>query len=203
MSAPHKPRDARKFIGSYRPRIDASEKAHGRAPYADDMISERHYPGLLHARVLRSPYPRARIVRLDAGKAACLPGVVAILTYQDPEVARLKPTNAGWTDAVDTVSYEKMMWGKFRDRRVLGDYAAWAGDEVGVAVAAESELIAEQALRLVDVEWEVLPFVLDPLTVEGPTVDLAVQFLRLCRDAHAAAHVAYLEDDAGKLIVIL
>ncbi len=168
MSAPHKSRDARKFIGSYRPRIDAVEKAHGRAPYADDMISERHYPGLLHARVLRSPYPRARIVRLDASKAARLPGVVAILTYQDPEVARLKPTNAGWTDAVDTVSYEKMMWGKFHNRRVLGDYAAWAGDELGVAVAAESELIAEQALRLVEVEWEVLPFVLDPLAAMAP-----------------------------------
>ena len=97
-----------------------------------------------------------------------LPGVKAILTYQDPEVARLKPTNAGWTDAVDTVSYDNMMWRKFRDRRVLGDYAAWAGDELGVAVAAESELIAEQALRLVEVEWEELPFVLDPLTAMQP-----------------------------------
>jgi CO/xanthine dehydrogenase Mo-binding subunit len=168
MIAPHKSRDARKFVGSYRPRIDAVEKAHGRAPYADDMISERHYPGLLHARVLRSPYPRARIVRLDASKAAALPGVVAILTYQDPEVARLKPTNAGWTDAVDTVSYDKMMWGKFKDRRVLGDYAAWAGDEVGVAIAAESEQIAEQALLLVEIEWEVLPFVLDPVEAMQP-----------------------------------
>ena len=93
---------------------------------------------------------------------------MAILTYQDPEVARLKPTNAGWTDAVDTVSYDNMMWRKFRDRRVLGDYAAWAGDEVGVAVAAESELIAEQALRLVEVEWEELPFVLDPLAAMAP-----------------------------------
>ena len=132
------------------------------------MISERNYPGLLYAQVLRSPYPRARIMRLDISKAAPLPGVKAILTYQDPEVARLKPTNAGWTDAVDTVSYDNMMWRKFRDRRVLGDYAAWAGDEVGVAVAAESELIAEQALRLVEVEWEVLPFVLDPLAAMQP-----------------------------------
>jgi xanthine dehydrogenase molybdenum-binding subunit len=168
MSAPHRSRDARKFVGSYRPRIDAAEKAHGRAPYADDMISERFYPGLLYAKVLRSPYPRARIKRLDASKAAALLGVRAILTCQDPEVARLKPTNAGWTDAVDTVSYDKMMWGNFRDRRVLGDYATWAGDEVGVAVAAESEAIAEQALRLVEVEWEVLPFVLDPLAAMQP-----------------------------------
>ena len=45
------------------------------------MISERNYPGLLYAQVLRSPYPRARIVRLDVSKAERLPGVRAILTY--------------------------------------------------------------------------------------------------------------------------
>ncbi len=168
MSDGYRPRVPRQFIGGYRPRIDAAEKAHGRAPYADDMISERNYPGLLHARVLRSPYPRAKIVRLDTRKAEQLPGVRAVLTYKDPEAARLKPTNAGWTDAVDTVSYENMMWRKFRDRRVLGDYAAWAGDEVGVAIAADTELIAEQALRLVDVEWEQLPFVLDPISAMEP-----------------------------------
>ena len=118
--------------------------------------------------MLRCPYPRARIKQLDTTKAAALPGVKAILTYQDPEVARLKPTNAGWTDAVDTVSYDKMMWTKFRDRRVLGDYATWAGDELGVVVAAETEMIAEQALRLVEVKWEQLPFVLDPLEAMRP-----------------------------------
>jgi xanthine dehydrogenase molybdenum-binding subunit len=168
MNAPYKPRVPRRFVGGYQPRIDALEKAQGRAPYADDIISERNYPGLLYARVLCSPYPRARIVHLDASKAAALPGVKAILTYQDPEMKRMKPTNAGWTDAVDTVSYEGMMWRKFRDRRVLGDYAAWAGDEVGVAIAAESEQIAEQALKLVDVDWEILPFVMDPLTAMQP-----------------------------------
>ena len=168
MSTDFKPRVPRQFIGGYRPRIDGVEKAHGRAPYADDEISERNYPGLLHARVLRCPYPRARIKHLDTTKAAALPGVKAILTYQDPEVARLRPTNAGWTDAVDTVSYDKMMWTKFRDRRVLGDYGTWAGDELGVVVAAESEMIAEQALRLLEVQWEPLPFVLDPLDAMKP-----------------------------------
>jgi xanthine dehydrogenase molybdenum-binding subunit len=168
MSAAYKPRVPRQFVGGYRPRIDGVEKAHGRAPYADDEICERNYPGLLHARVLRCPYPRARIRHLDTAKAAALPGVKAILTYRDPEVARLKPTNAGWTDAVDTVSYEKMMWRKFRDRLVLGDYATWAGDELGVAIAADTEMIAEQALRLVEVEWEQLPFVLGPIEAMQP-----------------------------------
>ena len=168
MTIPYKPRTPRKFIGGYQPRIDGLEKARGRAPYADDIINERNYPGLLHASVLRSPYPRARIRSMDTRNAAALPGVKAILTYQDPEVVRLKPTNAGWTDAVDTVSYEGMMWRKFRDRRILGDYAVWAGDEVGVAIAAETEEIASQAIKLVEVEWEQLPFVLDPLTAFQP-----------------------------------
>jgi len=105
---------------------------------------------------------------MDVSKARALPGVKAVLTYEDPEVLRMKPTNAGWTDAVDTVSYEGMMWRKFRDRRVLGDYATWAGDEVGVAIAAISQQIAEQALKLVDVDWEVLPFELDPLKALKP-----------------------------------
>ncbi|MEA5077727.1 MAG: xanthine dehydrogenase family protein molybdopterin-binding subunit [Anaerolineaceae bacterium] len=164
----YKPRIDRKFVGGYRPRVDAYEKAQGKAPYADDMISDKAFPGLLHARVLCSPYPRARIKSLDVSKAEALPGVKAILTYQDPEVARTKLTNAGWTDAVDTVSYEGMMWRKFRDRRVLGDYATWAGDEVGVVVAAETEQIAEKALRLVEVDWEVLPFVMDPIQSMQP-----------------------------------
>ena len=168
MSAPYQPRVPRRFVGSYRPRIDAVEKAHGSAPYADDEIAERNYPGLLHARVLRCPYPRARIKHLDTTKAEALPGVRCLLTYRDPEVARLKPTNAGWTDAVDTVSYDNMMWRKFRDRRVLGDYATWAGDEVGIAIAADTEQIAEQALRMVEVEWEQLPFLLDPISAMQP-----------------------------------
>ena len=168
MSTPYQPRVPRKFIGGYRPRIDGLEKARGKAMYADDLASERAFPGLLYAKALRCPYPRARIKRLDISKAERLPGVKAILTYQDPEVARLKVTNAGWTDATDTTSYERMRWYKFRDRRVLGDYGCWVGDELGVAVAAESEQIAEQALRLVEIEWEVLPFVLDHLEAMQP-----------------------------------
>ncbi|HOX44162.1 MAG TPA: xanthine dehydrogenase family protein molybdopterin-binding subunit [Myxococcota bacterium] len=162
MKKPFTPRVRRKHVGGYRPRIDGAEKAAGKARYIDDLTTPLHIPGLAYAKVLRSPYPRARIRRLDTRKAAALPGVLGVLTYQDPEVAALKPTSAGWTDGVDTVSYDKMMWGAFRDRRVLGDYACWAGDEVGAVVAAESEQLAEQALRLLEVDWEKLPFVLEP-----------------------------------------
>ncbi|MEI7529924.1 MAG: hypothetical protein WCK76_13395, partial [Elusimicrobiota bacterium] len=142
---PYKPRVPRKFIGSYRPRIDALEKAAGKTEFADDLTLKSRYPGLLYAKVLRSPYAHARIKSLDASRAEQFSGVKAVLTYKDPEVAALKPTSAGWTDGVDTVSYERMMWRHFRDRRVLGDHACWATDEVGAVVAAESEQAAEEA----------------------------------------------------------
>ena len=172
MREPFVPRERRAFLGQYRPKIDGREKASGRAMYADDLTSPSRFPGMLYAKVLRSPYPHARIRKLDLSKAERLPGVIAFLRYDDPEVASLRKTNAGWTDGVDTVSYRKMMWGTFRDRFVLGDYACWAGDEVGVAVAAETELAAEEALRAVEVEWEVLPFVLDPYEAIKPGAPL-------------------------------
>ncbi|HET7839173.1 MAG TPA: molybdopterin cofactor-binding domain-containing protein, partial [Rectinemataceae bacterium] len=172
MSRAFSPRVERRFIGKYRPKIDGKEKASGRAVYADDLSLKSRIPGLLYAKVMRSPYAHARIKSLDIGAAKALAGVAQVMTYADHDLASLAPTNAGWTDGVDTVSYRKMMWGTFRDRRVLGDYACWVGDEVGVAVAAETELIAEEALALVKVEWEVLPFVLDPLEAMRPGAPL-------------------------------
>ena len=172
MKQPFTPRVKRKFVGDYRPRIDGLDKACGKAQYADDLATQRQFPDMLYAKVLVSPHPHARIRDLHIGKASQLPGVRAILTYQDPEVARIKPTSAGWTDGVDTVSYERMMWRRFRDRRVLGDTARWVGDELGVVVAGDSERIAEEALRLVEVDWEVLPFVLDPLEAMKPGAPL-------------------------------
>jgi xanthine dehydrogenase molybdenum-binding subunit len=168
MIRPFTPRVDRQFIGKYRPKVDGKEKASGKALYADDLSLKSKFPGLLYAKVYRSPHPHARIMSLDLSAARAYPGVVDILTYADPDVAALKKTNAGWTDGVDTVSYRKMMWGTFRDRIVLGDTAHWVGDEVGAVVAAESELAAEEALRLIKVEWEVYPFVLDPYEAMKP-----------------------------------
>ena len=168
MRQPFQQRVPRRHIGGYRPRLDGMDKACGRALYADDVAVKANFPDMLYAKVLRSPYPHARIRRLDTARARALQGVKAVLTYKDPEVAALEPTSAGWTDGVDTVSFKRMMWRKFRDRRVLSDTACWVGDEAGVAVAAETEDIAEEALRRLDVEWEVLPFVLDPVKAMEP-----------------------------------
>ncbi len=168
MSKEFRRRTAHRYVGTYRPRIDGWEKASGRAKYADDLALSLHFPHMLYAKVLRSPYAHARIKRLDISKAEKLPGVKGILTYNDPEIASLRPTSAGWTDGVDTVSYDRMMWKLLRDRRVLSDHVCWFGDEAGVVVAAEREQIAEEALRLIDVEWEALPFVLDPIEAMKP-----------------------------------
>ena len=89
-------------------------------------------------------------------KAQILPGVAAMMT-EDPDFAFSSRPMRGWTDAVDTVPWRRSMTFRFRDRRVLGEYACWVGDDVGFVVAAESEEIADEALRLIEVDWEVLP----------------------------------------------
>ncbi|MFH1185289.1 MAG: hypothetical protein V1755_09665, partial [Chloroflexota bacterium] len=161
MAEPFKQRTPRQFVGSYRPRVDGFEKASGQAEYVDDIAQEIRFPGLLFAKVLRSPYPHARITRLDTSRAESLPGVHCVLRYDDPEVAAIKPTTNCWTSA-NSLPYSRMWYPKFRDRRILDSTVRWVGDEAGVVVAAESEEIAEEALRLLDIDWEVLPFVLDP-----------------------------------------
>ena len=163
-----KPRIPRKYIGSYRPKIEGWGKASGKTEYIDDLTLRQRFPGLIYAKVLRSPHAHAKIKRLDTSRAEELSGVKAILKYDDPEVASLKPTNAGWTDGAETVTYERMFFPHLRDRRVLSNHVCYVGDEAGVVVAAETEAIANEALESIGVEWEVLPFVLDPLEAMKP-----------------------------------
>ncbi len=167
MKQSFKPRIKRKFIGTYRPKIDGWAKAAGRAEYLDDIATGNRFPGMLFAKVLRSPYANCRVKRLDVSRAEQLRGVHTVLTYEDPEVAALKPTTNAWT-SFNTVSYDRMYWPEYRDRRVLDDRGRWVGDEVGAVVVAETEEIAEEALGLLDIEWEVLPFVLDPMEAMKP-----------------------------------
>lgn len=171
MSGPFVPREPRRYVGHYRPRVDGADKAAGRAEYLDDVALGIRFPGLLHARVLRSPYPHARILSIDTRKAEALPGVHCVLTYADPEVAALKPTNSAWT-SMNTAGYRQMYWPSLRDRRVLSDHLTWTGDEAGAVVAAETEEIADEALRLLEVEWEVLPFALRPEDALAPGAPL-------------------------------
>lgn len=120
-------------VGTAVPRLGLPDKVQGRARYTADLKR----PGMLYARVLRSPHAHARIVHIDVTEALRLPGVHAVLTYRDVPAVRL--------DA-DVLPLEPVV--------------RFVGDEVAV-VAAESEAIAEDALRVLRVAYEVLPAVFE------------------------------------------
>jgi len=69
-------------IGHVTPRVDAVERVTGQAKYTNDI----KLPGMLYARVLRSPYPHARILRIDTSEASRLPGVQAVITHETARV---------------------------------------------------------------------------------------------------------------------
>ena len=159
MAEPFTQRVPHKYVGGYIPRIDGQAKASGQADYLDDVAAG--LKGVLVAKSLRSPHPHARIKRLDTSKAEALPGVKYVLRFDDPEVAALPDTCCGWTSA-NSASHDQMYYPGLKDRRVLDSVVRWVGDEAGVVLAAESETIADEALGLIEVDWELLPFVLDP-----------------------------------------
>jgi CO/xanthine dehydrogenase Mo-binding subunit len=128
-----------KVVGAPIPRIEGKDKVSGRTIYAADV----NLPRLLWAKILRSPYPHARIQRIDTSKAHRVPGVKAIITGED-----VKGRFIG-----------KMI----RDMPVLcWDVVRFVGDRVA-AVAADSVDGAEEAINLIGVEYEELPAVFDPL----------------------------------------
>ncbi len=138
-------------VGRPRPKVDAAKLVQGRPVFAVDMRRE----GMLYAALLTSPHAHARIKRIDTSRAEALPGVHAVLTYRD--LPRVKFASGGQ-------SYPNP---KPYDQVVLDWKVRHVGDRVAV-VAAESPDIARRALRLIDVEYEVLPHVLDPLEAMQP-----------------------------------
>jgi len=136
-------------------RIDGYEKASGKALYTRDI----QLPGMLYARVLKSPYARAKISRLDTSRAEALDGVRAIIRYDDPEV-KGRPLNGSYFGP-EWVCPDLAGWALKPVHLVLGDEAWYEGQPLGVAVAADDEETATEALKLIDIEWEQLPFVLD------------------------------------------
>ena len=125
-------------VGKALPRIEGFGKVTGQTKYAADLPFE----GLLWAKVLRSPIPHGRIKNIDTSKAKALAGVHAVLTGADvPNV---------------------FVGTRLKDLPVLAsDKVRFVGDAVA-AVAADSEAIADEALALIDVEYEELPSVYDP-----------------------------------------
>ncbi|HWI62688.1 MAG TPA: molybdopterin cofactor-binding domain-containing protein [Symbiobacteriaceae bacterium] len=140
-----------KVVGKSVRKVDNNKLVTGRPAFTDDI----EHRGMLHARLLLSPHAHARIKRIDATKARQLPGVHAVLTYQD--IPRVTFTTAGQ-------SYPEPS--PF-DTRSLDDKVRFVGDRVA-AVAAETPEIAEQALRLIEVDYEVLPAIFDPVEALKP-----------------------------------
>jgi CO/xanthine dehydrogenase Mo-binding subunit len=134
MSAPGPLR----VVGRSVRRTDALEKVTGRARYLSDL----EFPGMAHARLLRSPYPRARLLGVEVARARAHPGVHAVLT------------------AADLTWCEPFYGPALRDRPLLAtDVVRYEGDPV-VAVAAVDEATAVEALDLVEVDYEELPAVM-------------------------------------------
>lgn len=138
------------IVGKSVRRLDAVEKATGTATFSTDFS----LPGMLYGKVLRSPYAHARIVSIDTTEAEKLPGVKAVATYQNTS-RELFNTSATMTFTVPAL--EAVM-----DQYIFDNIVRYVGDEVA-AVAATSEKVAEEALKLIKVEFEELPAVFDPL----------------------------------------
>jgi putative selenate reductase molybdopterin-binding subunit len=137
--------DRLRVVGKPEPKVDATKLVQGKPAFAADVEMR----GMLIGKLLRSPYAHARIRRIDASQARTLPGVHAVLTYED--VPRVAHSTAGQSHPIpgplDSFSFDTKV-------RYVGDRVA--------AVAAETEEIAEEALRLIEVDYEVLPAILDP-----------------------------------------
>ncbi|WP_024888965.1 xanthine dehydrogenase family protein molybdopterin-binding subunit [Luteimonas huabeiensis] len=132
------------WTGRALPRVEDAALLSGRGRYFDDIGTP---PGTLHAAIARSPHGHARIVRIDASRARALPGVAAVLTGEDVRaltaslVVGVKAPIECWPIAIDRVRY--------------------VGEPVAVVVARDRYL-AEDALELIEIEYEALPAVVDP-----------------------------------------
>ena len=133
-----------KVVGRGYPRHEAEDKVRGKAVYTDDL----EFPRMVYGAILRSPYPRAKVVEIDASEARKLPGVMGILLPGDvPQ----KPYNCSGNPPSPLA---------IQDERILTDHPLHVGDRVA-AVVATSPRLCEEALSLISVQYEPLTPVLD------------------------------------------
>jgi xanthine dehydrogenase molybdenum-binding subunit len=137
-------------IGKRIPRIDSLSKVTGKAVYSADIC----LPGMLYGKILRSPHAHALIKRLDISKALAFEGVKAIITADD--VPGYKKINSLLMEEIPHLAQRKVVY----------------VDQPVAAVAATSLSIAEKALELIDVKYEVLPPVFDVLESMKPSAPL-------------------------------
>lgn len=151
---------ALKVVGKRLPRVDARERVTGKAVYPADF----KLPGLVHAKLLRSPHAHARIRSIDTSRARALKGVLAVITAEDfPELP------IGSTIPFSDTGYDVWMVAEMNMARRK---ACWVGHPVA-AVAAVDVHVAQEALKLIDVDYEVLPPVVgiaDAMAPDAPVV---------------------------------
>ena len=144
-----------RVIGRRTPKVDALDKVTGRAQFGADVS----LPRMLAGKVLRSPYAHARITRIDTSKAAALPGVKAVITGHDLPRIRLGESGPGGVATAREYNVS---------REILARDKALFHGHVVAAVAAVSHEIAEAAVELMEVEYNVLPHVTDPVAAMQP-----------------------------------
>ena len=132
-------------IGGSFPIRDAALKVTGQKEYVGDM----HLPGMLYGEVLFSPVAHAKIKRIDTSAAEALPGVRAVVTYKDDPGVRFNSATRFYEHRIPDTE------------RIFDDTVRYVGDRVA-AVAADNAKIAKKALKLIEVEYEELPFYQDP-----------------------------------------
>jgi CO/xanthine dehydrogenase Mo-binding subunit len=123
-------------VGTATPRVDGLERVTGRATYSADI----RLPDMLYARVLRSPHPHARVLSIDPSKAWAVAGVKAVLTHKNCDIV--------WSSG-----------DRANERRLFNNPVRLVGDPVA-AVAATDRHLAEEVLKLIEVKYESLDFVL-------------------------------------------
>ncbi len=138
-------------VGKRLPRTDAVEKVKGEAKFTTDI----QLPGMLHAKFLRSPHAHAKVIGIDTTRAEAVPGVKAVLTCKNA------PKVHAYSASLRREKFEYL----------LDETVHYAGEEVA-AVAAVTKEIAEKALELMEVEYEVLPAVFDKEEAMKPDAPL-------------------------------
>jgi len=147
-----------KVVGKRITQVDTPLKATGAARYTGDL----KLPGMLVGKVLRSPYPHAKIKRIDKSKAEKIPGVEAVITLEDtPKI--LYASSFRDQPMAPSGSLQRS------DEYILADKARFVGDAIA-AVAAVNERVAEEALSAIKVDYEELPFATHPRDAMKPGV---------------------------------
>jgi len=148
-----------KLIGKPAQRYDARDKALGITKYGADFVM----PGMLHAKVLRSKYPSAKILSINTHEAERLPGVKAIITAKDVPYNERASNVVGQTTEIGAIQAIQPVLAKDRVR--------FLGEPIAL-IAAESLEIAEKATNLIKVDYEKLPVVSDPIEAMKPSSPL-------------------------------